>query len=326
MLDLFIHFLPLQTRLAAGNSRQRPVCAAPDRQVRSLAFKISARRSGVKGLVLVSPTISCEQRAQQNVGRTFGEDEQTLLPLGVGVNRRSSTCARKRRELRRRARSARRGSSSSPLCARRPSVRLRSGRPARSSARRALAARRCWRGRPVKARCNSSEAPLHRRRTASTSTSPSGAYPVPAEIDATTRRDDRAHRHFVFGQRPVLSEAMTLAEPRFRPPRDDARWRCAWPYAARPEQDRCHHRRQTFRHRRDRQRHAKNEDIEESEKPRTSSTRMIVTIITTAMTTTTMPSILPTRVEFLLQRRGFLRSLLLTSRRCAPFRSASRSP
>ena len=47
-----------------------------------------------------------------------------------------------------------------------------------------------------------------------------------------------------------------------------------------------------------------------AEKPRTSSTRMIVAIITTAMTTTTIAEQLADPVEFLLQRRGFVRRLL----------------
>ena len=47
-----------------------------------------------------------------------------------------------------------------------------------------------------------------------------------------------------------------------------------------------------------------------AEKPRTSSTRMIVAIITTAMTTTMMPEQLADPVELLLQRRGLVRRLL----------------
>ena len=52
----------------------------------SLVFRISARRSAVRGLAS-SPTNSCEQRASRTSGAPFGKSEQTLLPLGVTVNR-----------------------------------------------------------------------------------------------------------------------------------------------------------------------------------------------------------------------------------------------
>ena len=110
---------------------------------------------------------------------------------------------------------------------------------------------------------------------------------------------------------PVLSEAMTFAEPSVS---TAARWRTmAFRFAMR-----CTPRESTAVTTAGRPSGTaatasatpRMSTSKIAEKPRTSSTRMIVAIITTAMTTTMIAEQLADAVELLLQRRGLVRRFL----------------
>ena len=143
---------------------------------------------------------------QQDVRRAFGEDEQTLLPLGVAMNRAHQLAFGRERHLRRCGRSAPRAlHPPARPCALRRSARLRSDRPAPSSVRRAPAARRCWRDRRRQAHARSSD-----RSAPSIGLPPSaphlalGRVARAAQGHAPARGDDPAHRHLVLGERAGL--------------------------------------------------------------------------------------------------------------------------
>ena len=218
------------------SGRRRRACAAPRRRAPRWRRRISARRFGVSGR-RSSPTSSCVQRASSTSGAPLVKTSSALLALGVACGPCSSACARRRTAPRRRARSARRArrprspalraatisapSVGSPCTVQRPS--------------RSLQRRRCWRGRRRRARAPARSAARRRlRRRRPARTSPSGAYPVPPNVDAPARGDDRAHRHLVLRQRAGLvgGDDGRRAE-RLDRGAGGARSRCAAPCAAR---------------------------------------------------------------------------------------------
>ena len=255
----------LEARLPAATRKATPSVRSASPASSSFDLRISARRSAVRRPRLFAHEFLRAAR-EQHVRRAFGEDEQALLPLGVAYEPCSSACARRRRALRRRARSGRRAlRPPARLCAPRRSARLRSGRPAPSSARRAPAARRCWRGRRRSARARNSI-----RSAPSSAPPPSRAHVSlgrvagALEIHAPARGDDGAHRHLVFGQRAGLVGGDDVR----RAERFDRR---EMAHDGVPLRHALHAQRRAPpsrppagpRHRRDRERHAEDEHVEE---------------------------------------------------------------
>ena len=161
----------------AARGRRRPACAAPRRRALRSRCRISARRSSLSGSGLFAHQLLRAAR-EQHVGRAFGEDEQALLPLGVRVDRAHQLALGGEGNfpdaLEARVRALR---PPARPCAPRRSARLRSDRPAPSSARRcscstALLARSATVERPLQ--LDSQRRRRSPRRRASR-TSPSGA-------------------------------------------------------------------------------------------------------------------------------------------------------
>ena len=266
---------PSSKSLAA---RQRPSAASRKAtpSVRSASPASSSLRPQDLGAALrrQRPRLLADQllRAarEQDVRRALGEGEQALLPLGVACGPCSSACARRRTAPRRRARSARRAPRPPARpCAPRRSARPRSDRPAPSSARRAPAARRCWRGRRRRARARARAAARRRsRRRRPAAPRPRARSPCRSKVTRPLAVTTARTVISFFVSVPVLSEAMTLAEPSVS---TAARWRTiAFRLAMRctpSDEHGGHHRRQAFRHRRDRERHAEDQHVEERREP-----------------------------------------------------------
>ena len=150
---------------------------------------------------------------------------------------------------------------------------------------------------------------------------------MPVEIDAPARRDDRAHGHFVFGQRARFVGGDDVGRAEGFDRREMAHDGVALRHALHAERKhRRHHRRQPFGHGRDRQRDAKDEHIEERRKAAHVFDENDRDDHHHGDDDDDEAEQLADAVEFLLQRCGFRRAPLSTFRRCAPFRFASRSP
>ena len=258
--------IALEVRPSAASGRRRPSVRSASPASSSLVCRISARRSAVRGRRLLADELLRAAR-QQHVRRAFGEDEQALLPLGVAYESCSSTCARRRTAPRRRA--AKRASSASASS---PALRAATisapsvgspctvQRPSRSCSTALFA-----RSATASARSSSN-------RSAPSIGPPSVAAHVAfGRVARAARRSTRplavtTTRTVIsfFVSVPVLSEAMTFAEPSVS---TAARCRTmAFRFAMRctpSDEHGGHHRRQAFRHRRDRERHAEDEHVED---------------------------------------------------------------
>ena len=262
-------------RRARRTPRTRPRTSAqqpkrhPERAQRlaasaSLTCRISARRRRSAARLLAHQLVRTAR--QQHVGGALGQARAAvsccsaslwivLISLRSEENGTSPRAGSARRAPRPPARP----------CARRRSAPLRSGRPAPSSARRAPPARRCWRGRrrPARARARLGA----RAVDGAASVAPelalgrvAGAFEAHAPLAVTTTRTVISFLVSV----PVLSEAMTSPSRASRPPPDAGRWRCRFAMRCTPiESTAGHHRRQPFGHRRDRERHAEDQHVEE---------------------------------------------------------------
>ena len=173
---------------------------------RLVARQDLARGAPPSEAVASSPTSSCEQRASRTSGAPLVRASRRSCLLGVAVNRAHQLALGGERHLARCARSGRRAPRPPARpCAPRRSARPRSDRPAPSSARRAPAARRCWRGRRRRARA--------RARTGARRRSPRPRPAAPrlrarsrcrSKLTLPARRDDPTHRHLVLGERAGL--------------------------------------------------------------------------------------------------------------------------
>ena len=224
LLDVARRLRRARARPPAARGRRRRACAAPRRPAPRWPPGSRARRSvGQRPRLFADQLVRAAR--QQHVRRALGEDEQALLLLGVACGPCSSACARRRRALRRRA--AKRASSASssspalraatisapsvgsPCTVQRPSRSCSTALLARSaaaSARTQLDAQRA-----VDRRRRRPAAPRPRARSRCR---PSRTRP----LAVTTARTVISF----FVSVPVLSEAMTLAEPSVS---TAARWR-----------------------------------------------------------------------------------------------------
>ena len=260
--------------------RPPPACAAPRRPARRSSVRISARRSGVSGRVS-SPTSSCRTARQQDVRRALGEGEQALLPLGIRVDRAHQLALGGERHLRHAHEARVERLVVQPGLPRRDDQRALGRIALHGPAALVLledgvvgpvgGGQRAHELDPQRARRWRRRRPAARR--------PRGSYPVPPKptrpLAVTTARTVISFLVSV----PVLSEAMTVAEPSVS---TAARWRTMafrLRHALHAErEDGGDHRRQALRHRRHRQRHAQDQDVEQrreaaSRPPRGGSSR-----------------------------------------------------
>ena len=215
----------LEAHPQAARGRRRPACAALRRRV--LHCSAESPRDALRSKVwLSSPTSSCEQRASRTSGAPLVKTSRRSLAFGIGMDRAHQLALGRERDLADALETrVERFVLQTRLCAPRRSARLRSDRPAPSSARRALAARRCWRGRPTVS-----------ARSSSTRSAPSIAaarlVATALRLRARSRCRSKSTRPLAVTTArtvisflvsvPVLSDAMTLAEPSVS---TAARWR-----------------------------------------------------------------------------------------------------